>query len=251
MSRQYQRGFTIIEVMLFLAITGLLVVTLLTGWTISVNTQSYKDSVRSLSTTLQGQYNNAVQVTNDRDANWTCAGSGGSTTVAVGFGAARGQSNCVIMGRYIYINNGNITSNSIIGLQDAGSPIIATSTDIDSIKNYGPTKIPNDMLADVAQDVPWSAKLYFPGNPTTNAKLAIVIVRSPKTGTVYTFTKANADSPSVQDVLTSGTQDVVTLCVDAEAAVASETLGVMIDASASSQNAVHVVSQDQQGATKC
>ena len=53
MKRVASRGFTIIEVMLFLAITGLLAVGVLATVGNSINVQRYRDAVVTLQTEVQ------------------------------------------------------------------------------------------------------------------------------------------------------------------------------------------------------
>ncbi len=240
MSSKYWRGFTIIELSLFMAITGLLVATLLTGWTVSVNTQGYRDSVRSFAVMLQSQYTAAVQTTNGREANLTCNSS--ATVVAATPGTPRGQSDCVIMGRYVSIDGNKMTTNSIIGKPDASPlpPLGSDPSDLDYIKNYGPNKLDSATVSDETQNIPWSASTYLAGDPASNsAKLTIVIIRAPTTGAVYTYIK-NGSAATVGDTISSGSPST-TVCIDKGGSIASETLGVKIDANAASQNAVHVV----------
>ena len=47
------KGFTIIEVMLFLAVTGALAVAILVGSGVAIGQQRYKDSVNSLQSFIQ------------------------------------------------------------------------------------------------------------------------------------------------------------------------------------------------------
>ncbi|HEU4715394.1 MAG TPA: prepilin-type N-terminal cleavage/methylation domain-containing protein, partial [Candidatus Saccharimonadales bacterium] len=76
MGAKTQNGFTIIEVMLFLAITGMLAAAILVGSGVAIGQQRYRDSVSSLQSYIQQQYNKVINVTNDRDKSWTCDSNG-------------------------------------------------------------------------------------------------------------------------------------------------------------------------------
>src|SRR5688572_29756839 len=114
MNRVDQRGFTIIEVTLFLAISALLAVLMLGGWTVMINTQRYKDSVQTYQSFLQQQYNLVYNVENSRENNMICAN--GTVEESESSGTPRGQTDCVILGRYIELRDGqNLTVKAIVG----------------------------------------------------------------------------------------------------------------------------------------
>jgi type II secretory pathway pseudopilin PulG len=69
------RGFTVIEVMLFLAVTGALAVGILVGAGVSIGQQRYRDSVNSLKSTIQDRYNQTTNVVNSRGGAWVCDSS--------------------------------------------------------------------------------------------------------------------------------------------------------------------------------
>ena len=89
-----QKGFTIIEVILFVAISGLLTSMLMVGVSMSINRQQYRDSVQSYAGFLRNEYSKVVNVENERSKG-TCPieGSDGRAETL------RGQSDCVIVGR--------------------------------------------------------------------------------------------------------------------------------------------------------
>ena len=87
-----QDGFTIIEVTLFLAVSGFFAISLLVGASTAVQRQQYRDSVQSFANYLRSQYSQVINVENDRNFG-KCPIGGGDTN--------RGQSECVILGRYI------------------------------------------------------------------------------------------------------------------------------------------------------
>lgn len=113
MKIQLKSGFTIIEVMLFLAITGLLIGGILAGTNQSLNTQRYRSAVEDLRNTITAQYATSLSLRNlteDSSGNTTsglnsvdpCSvidGAGGIETHV-----ARGSSNCLYVGRLILLS---------------------------------------------------------------------------------------------------------------------------------------------------
>lgn len=92
MMSQSHKGFTIIEAMLFLAISGFLAIALLVGAGGAIQRQQYRDSVQSFADFLKGEYDRVINVENDR----------GLATCPLGGGAShRGQSSCLIVGRVV------------------------------------------------------------------------------------------------------------------------------------------------------
>lgn len=187
MGRHSQQGFTIIETVLVLAITGVLIAGLLVGIGSSISTQRYKDAVSSLKTELQSQYSQVNNVTNTRDASWQCGAS--ATPVQGGTGMTPGQSDCVILGRYVAIDGARMTTATIIGYKVANTVGV---NDIETIKANYTLGISKDTIADSALE--WGAEIAWPAEgegrqtPRTPRALSILIVRSPTSNTTYTFT---------------------------------------------------------------
>lgn len=236
-------GFTIIEVMLFLAVTSLLAVTLLGGWSLAVNTQSYKDSLSSLTSKLQQQYTDVFNTTNDRSAAFICSKSGGEVTVQekdADSGQSRGASDCVVMGRYLYAQGPDFTISPIVGLSP-DTQADSTQTDLDVIKSYVPTRLSVNGLQDENYSVPWSIKTYAPGSKGSPLNFAAVIVRSPVSGTTSTYVKVLADNesaPSAMDVISNAIGTDLTICLDPGAPVAMGNTAVIITHNASGQTGI-------------
>jgi len=191
--RGYRQGFTILESVLFLAITGVLIVALLTGIGTSVNTQRYRDSVQSLKAYIQDQYTQITSTTNDHDSSWSCSSNAVVTQGQAGSGLARGQSDCVIVGRYIVINQGAITTESVIANQTGTS---TTGNDITLLKtNYA---LSLSAASQETSTLEWGETIAWPVSgtgskaPGTSRSIGILIIQSPDSGSTYTFT---ADSP--------------------------------------------------------
>lgn len=241
MSMRSSGGFTIIELSLFVAISAVIMISLMVGWSVAVNTQSYKDSARTLAQVLQQQYSDTINVSNDRANQISCRLD--ASTVRIednGSGAVPiGASRCVVMGRYVIINGTNLSMSDIVGYQPSST---AFTTDLQAIQGYYPTKEDSTVIPDETYEVAWSTRPYI-ATPANTAKVALVIVRSPLTGTVYTYTKqlTNNMQPSVTDVITTGTMAGVKLCLDPGAPVAQGKMAVQIAANAVSMAGVAVL----------
>ncbi|TAL14011.1 hypothetical protein EPN95_04275 [Patescibacteria group bacterium] len=256
MGTSHNAGFTIIETMLFLAITGMLIAGLLVGVGTSVNIQRYHDSVTSLKSFIQSQYSAITNVENDRDSSWKCDAS--ATTSQSGTTQNPGQSDCVVIGRYIVINGGS----TIVTTVDAYPPpnVSGTNGDIGDLKsNY---TLGLSTVNQQTDSLAWGTVIAWPvsgsgaQSPTMPRSIAILIVRSPETGSVYTFT---ADNPSdiatmtdakLKAMLVTGTgpapsQEQRTICVDSQGLVLpSLNMAVYLHAYATDQTSVETRSND-------
>ncbi|MDB5179925.1 MAG: hypothetical protein JWN12_557 [Candidatus Saccharibacteria bacterium] len=275
MGIHFKQGFTIIETMLVLAVTGVLIATLLVGTGSSINAQRYKDSVTTLTATLQAQYSQVNNVTNVRDTNGTC----GSTAIPVdnASGVAPGQSDCVLMGRYVSIVNDTINAASILGYKKSG--ITATNDITDITTNY---QLGISTSSVTTTTLEWGASIAWPKNggeddapaavsPTPPQRaISILIVRSPISGTSYTFTSdtvydintitsANLTAMMVANTATVPGQMQRYLCVDpspgSTIVTVPEKLSVVIDQSAGDASAIEMrsdaVTASLGGKTKC
>jgi type II secretory pathway pseudopilin PulG len=266
MGTTHNAGFTIIETMLFLAITGVLVASMLVGVGTAINIQRYHDSVTSFQSFLQGQYSSVTNVDNERDASWHCGAT--AATTQVGTSQNPGQSDCVILGRYITIVGGTTTVTDVDGYQtgtSAGNDITALKTGYSLGLSTVNTR--TDSLA-------WSTVIAWPTsgtgfkNPTTPRSIAILIIRSPISGSTYTFTSdtvppiANVDDTALKAMLVTGIgtapyegQGQRTICVDSQGLVFTGNVAVYIHAYANGATSIENRSNDiiasLGGDTKC
>lgn len=203
MSRMYLSGFTIIETMLFLGITGLLVMGILAGAGTSINIQRYRDSVTSLQSILQDQYSQVSNVANGRDSGWSCDNN---AVISIGGTTIPGQSDCVILGRFITTPDGvNLSMSDVVGYI---SPVAPPATDdITTLKAY---KLQTSPIDPTSYSLEWGASLTDPATKTASA-FSMLIVRSPTSGVVRTF-------------------------IDSTKVVASRNMGTMITAQALAEN---------------
>jgi type II secretory pathway pseudopilin PulG len=226
-------GFTIIETMLFLAITALLILGVLAGTGSSINTQRYRDSITSLQAFLQQQYSDVSNVSNDSSNN-ACYGD--ETTDNL-----RGQSNCVILGRYITTTNNSQTLSveSVIGYISPDS--VVESNDLAAIQDY---KIQISSLNSENYDIEWNSSLVFPGG-SQPATISILIVRSPISGIIRTFIDPNnviknSDITKYLINLTALTKSAK-VCVDSNGLFAGTKMAVIVDAGASGASGVETL----------
>lgn len=254
-------GFTILETMLFLAITGVMIVAMLVGVGTSINIQRYRDSVTSLKAVLQSQYSSIENVQNSRDNNWKCDST--ARTSQTGALQAVGQSECIVIGRYVELSGSNITIATVTGYE---SPtVIPTGDDINIIKTVYTLG-----LSTVAQDsttLEWGTSIAWPvGVGTGTRSTGVLILRSPDTGSVYTFTQdspvpianmtaANLAAIIVPGVTAAQNQRENIICIDSQGLVLTGNIAIVIHARASTEAAIETRSNDVMAslgvATRC
>jgi hypothetical protein len=261
MSPSRNTGFTIIETMLFLGVTGLLVIALLVGTGASINTQRYRDSVTTFMSFLQDQYAKVNSVSNDRTNDWSCGDD--AQAKQDGTPEARGQSNCFIVGRLIMIKNSDITTLSVNGVQTSTTSASDVSMLINNY-NFGISTVDQENSS-----LEWGAKITWPvegaGSKSqgTERAISILLMRSPDSGLVYTFTAdstfpvENITSDTIKQIMSPSTsQDKRTICVDSSSGMAAgNKLAVFIDSNAANSSAIETRSyqtiQSLGGSSKC
>ncbi len=248
MGTHLKRGFTIIETMLVLAITGVLIAGLLIGVGSSVSAQRYKDSVATFKSLLQDQFSQVTNVSNDRDSNWTC-GSAASPAQSNG-GAAPGQSDCVLLGRYVSVVGGDITQAVVVGYQNSQT---AAASDVATVKADYTLGISTSSIA--TSSLEWGAQLAWPKagtsakSPTMPRSIAVLILRSPDSGTSYTFTSDTVNdisavsSATLKAMMVESTtaipgQSQRTLCIDPNGVGVPEMLAVYIGQAANGPGSI-------------
>ncbi len=161
-----KRGFTLVEVSLFLAITGLLFMGIAVGVQNSIYQQRFNDSVQNFAEYLRTVYSGVINVENN---------------------IGKGNSSQAIYGKLITFNQednknkidaytvvGNISSANEAGstLENLMSEAISIHTENESgiAENYTPR---------------WMAQIKNTENSLFKGSL--LVVRNPKSGTVYTY----------------------------------------------------------------
>lgn len=238
-SADFQRGFTIIEAMLFLAITGLMLSGLMIGISGGVNRQRYEDSVTSLLDNIQGQYNLVDNVRSNRPSNYRCTSAGISETAEAG--NTRGTSPCSVIGRFVSSTDGkNITSRPIYARTDITTVEASDYSDEMAYLNklnltIAPIELRDD---DETYRLAWDTNVYTDKNNLTNGSFSMVVLRMPNSGLMRTF--AVPSSRPVADTIANAPAGDTSfaLCVNPSGLVMSPPVGVKILRSSMNVNGV-------------
>jgi type II secretory pathway pseudopilin PulG len=252
-------GFTIIETMLFLGISGLLIVSLIAGTGASLNVQRYNDAVETFKSVLQQQYADLSNVQNDRDSNWSCESNAVPSTTG-STPTSRGQSDCILVGKYMRIEDNKISTYQVVGNQKS-SPT-TSSNDILSLKNNYVLSVSRVNVDNSTLE--WGTQIAYPATdggspyykPTNPRKMSILFVRSPDSGQIYTLTNSddlvpddvNISSASLASMLVSGAgipgQGSRLVCVDSGGLLNNGNRGIRIRSFAATASAIETVSNE-------
>lgn len=233
-----QGGFTIIEVMLFLAVSGLIMLVVLTGVATGINRERYRDAVNSYLDFWQGQYNSATNVVNNRDIQNPCVGGRIVQDGSEAADSSKGVSDCTIVGRVIYssADGKSVTSSAVYATVDARTlPVNPDDTDAEVLASAG---LVIGMQPEMRQ-LNWDARLVDAKSGTGHI-FSILIVRMPTSGAMRTFVTTNPNLSPAQIVAPSQTYvdtDFI-MCVDPVGLVATPTVGVKLSRDAVNSSGV-------------
>lgn len=174
--RVSSEGFTIVEVMLFLGISGMLLLMVIIGSGMMAARQRFTDTTDSLETRLVSEYDQVANGVNTRGASSSCPSD--TTTIA---GTSK---NCLLLGRLLTISDDRqhidsryvvSTSASVNGLSDA-----------DKLLSVGPTVVDDSMTT---YELKWGATIFSASRSTVGASGTgrgvvdtIAILRIPDSG---------------------------------------------------------------------
>lgn len=211
MGSKFSSGFTIIELMLFLAITGLLISGILVNAASSLNDQRYREGVEATRNIISAQYAKVYSLTNEassRDAHSPC-----STDAPVGSSIElRGVSNCLYVGRLLRITTvAGVSRTTLTPL--IAQPVAASGRVFENQQSTGGQANRSDSWSQYVvkqydgsanlteeKEFDWQLAAVRPGNarPATPMDVSLAIVRSPVDGTVMTYDLL-AQSPGTID----------------------------------------------------
>lgn len=109
-----KKGFTIIETMLVLSVTGLLSVGIMVGWSVNINRQRYDDSVNTFKSDIQQIFSDVENPTNQNDRKIACTSNTRSLSLSEGgtgghAGTSRGTSDCILLGKFVVFEGNTLT----------------------------------------------------------------------------------------------------------------------------------------------
>lgn len=248
MTHRYKEGFTIIETMLVLSITAVMVVALLVGVSANINSQRYRDSVNGLKSLIQEQFSGTVNVQNEIKPTQISCDSNANVQTS-GQTKPRGQSDCVLMGRYIEIVQNQVTTSSVVGAYDS-----STTSSVNDVALLQSTDISILASSSETSSLEWGTAIAWPlGGPNTPRSTYILILRSPVSGSVYVFnseTKIPLTNMIVDSDATPGRAEQI-ICIDSGGLVIGNGLSVFINGSATSESDIQFRSNDEGGVTQC
>lgn len=225
-----KKGVTLIEVILFLAITGAIFAMVMTGVSSSTSRRRYTDSVNDIVEQIRNAYSATINVENIRakteDSSYFCSiSSAYSSTGALQINSKDtdnypGRSRCAVYGQLITFgeqNNTRVNRYDIIGLAevDARNNINPDDSDevINSLRTIGANVVTikqnNSAMTSCSVDLAGTTSSYLPQWDATIEntmgralfKGAVMIARSPISGTVHTFVYTGSETFDVQNWL--------------------------------------------------
>jgi hypothetical protein len=227
-------------------VSGLLAIGILVGSGVAIGQQRYRDSVSSLKSFIQEQYNQTANTENGRTGDEARSGA----VVAqppdddVTDPQPRGTSDCLMMGRIITVgaNGKQVDAADVVGYRTSNTAPVE-STDLGELQqNY---KLGVSTINQSSQEVAWGAQIVKPKTSTTFS-LTVLIVRSPVSGSVMTFIAEGAQT-NLNAIITNGVAAAAKdLCIDpAGGTIAGQRLAVRIGAYATAQSAIEVPSEGE------
>lgn len=234
-------GFTIVEVMLVLAISGLMLVGIFAAAAANIRQNEYRDSVYFLQNELKDQFAQAQNPANDRPKNRAKCFQGGDVS--------RGTSkNCLIVGRLVLGDGDEITSVPLLGMTSLSAPANGEENpQLADINNQaGATDNANgwwvlrDNEAATTTKMRWGSTIGAMVGSEKTDQFSVAIIMSPKDGSIRSYadnTLATSDAALYQLLRTTRQLDV---CVENDGMFAARPLAVRVVAGASSGSGVVV-----------
>lgn len=215
MKIQLKSGFTIIEVMLFLAITGLLIAGILGGTQQSLNDQRYRTGVEQIRNTIRAQYATSLSLRNltvddaggvaGANAVDPCSVIEDPDTPVVEH-TARGASDCLYVGRIILLEAdpaekisrmkiypvvAKVITQGVSGIfRNAAGELLPTVDPDQNVSDQNSLRVAaftrNSNIV-VDKQVDWGLVAVTPKPAESLINVGILVFRSPISGTIATY----------------------------------------------------------------
>lgn len=227
-ARKATAGFTIIEVMLFLAIAALMMVGIFAAANNGINNQRYSSSVTSLQGYLQDQYNQTANVRNDRPSSQQC------TTGGVSTGATQpvvGTSPCSVIGRMIITNSTAkiFTSTPVYATRDVDTALETAGCNTSDLQMFSATCL--NLFADTSQATNYTLEWDTAARRTNGAvfgQLTLLLYRSPLSGQIGAMWHS-ASPQNLANLFSNSNTTPLTVCVDQSGWTTVPRMGVTLD----------------------
>lgn len=178
-----QAGFTIIEVTLFLAITGLLVLGVGLGFSSTISNNQKVDATRSFESVIEAVYSavRSGETTRPVDAD-------GKTTCKVQSTYPGASNECLVIGKLLYLKNSS-TIDVYNVISNVAPDATCTDTGLEALKCYHPTvldvAVTTKTLAPTWQAVVGSMTFQNATTSTYQQVNAVAFLRHPRSELVY------------------------------------------------------------------
>lgn len=196
-----QEGFTILETMLFLSITGLMFIGLVSGIQYMIYRARFSDAVSGLQTTIKAQFEEVRDGINTRSGGITAADICKSGTTSTD---APGSASCLVLGKIIRFEAGSssIRINYVIG-NDVD--LTASLTDAQALAGAN-TRI--STIGAETKQIDWGATYVkgFPlaGEVSGKSYRSIAILRSPVSNSLLVYAFPDPVADSVTNLVSTG-----------------------------------------------
>jgi len=237
--RVNKKAFTIIEVMIFLAFTGFMLALVFANSSDTIRRQQYRDSVLSVQEFFQNQYSETINTRNTIPNGFDCVLNNSILSITSGGSTNRGQSNCIIIGKYI------TTGDSLDGTKIYSYPILAIKSsassklDLEALKNDYKIDYDNTNKTGLAETytVTWNSSMR--NKLGASLQFSAAILHSPTSANIFTLVSSITTS-SLNDLLANFNSDKTDLiiCLDKSGTNFSKMMGVKVLANASNQTGV-------------
>lgn len=237
MGKTNSKGFTLIEVILFLAITSLMMIGVLVGVNGSISRQRYDDASAGLLDYMKSQYNLVDNVRNNRPLNRACDSSGVAADTE---DDGRGTSGCTVVGRLVSSTDGeSVDSRPVYALS---VPLDGVVSEEDVLDSLDLREAPDDLKTDdVDYTLAWQTQVYTDkDNKSSSRKFTMLIVRLPTNGLTRTYV-SDSSVADISELWNAPMTSPLNLCIETSGLTGAPATGVSILPGAANSNGVQFI----------